>query len=114
MILISLNYLHANSIIQRDLHPRNILINILPGGFKILQITDFGLSKNVKNQDIQSQSLADRTATLYKAPEVFKGETPTTKVDMWALGIILFELTTKQHPISKVVEITDPNPLQIP
>ena len=114
MILIILNYLHANSIIHRDLHPRNILINILPGGFKILQITDFGLSKNVKNQDIQSQSLADRTATLYKAPEVFKGETPTTKVDMWALGIILFELTTKQHPISKVVEITDPDPLQIP
>ena len=46
MILISLNYLHANGIMHRDLHPRNILVEILPGGFKILQITDFGLSKN--------------------------------------------------------------------
>jgi serine/threonine protein kinase len=46
MILISLNYLHTNGIMHRDLHPRNILVEILPGGFKILQITDFGLSKN--------------------------------------------------------------------
>ena len=50
MMLLSLHYLHAKGIIQRDLHPRNILVNIIPaGGFKILQITDFGLSKNVKN-----------------------------------------------------------------
>jgi serine/threonine protein kinase len=51
MILLSLNYLHKKGIIQRDLHPRNIVINILPGGFKILQITDFGLSKNVQKQE---------------------------------------------------------------
>jgi serine/threonine protein kinase len=56
---------------QRDLHPRNILVNILPGGFKILQITDFGLSKNTKKKENYSQTLADRTALLYKAPEVF-------------------------------------------
>ena len=71
MILISLHYLHTKGIMQRDLHPRNILVDILPGGFKILQITDFGLSKNVKKQENYSQTLADRTALLYKAPEVF-------------------------------------------
>jgi serine/threonine protein kinase len=37
------------------------------------------------------------------APEVFKGEVPTTKVDMWALGIILYEMATKKHPISKEI-----------
>jgi male germ cell-associated kinase len=102
MILISLHYLHAKGIIQRDLHPRNILVNaISPGEFKILQITDFGLSKNLKIQENYSQTLADRTALSYKAPEVFRDEkSSTTKVDMWALGIILFELTTKKHPIS--------------
>jgi serine/threonine protein kinase len=51
MILLSLNYLHTKGIIQRDLHPRNILIDVIPGGFKILQITDFGLSKNVLKQE---------------------------------------------------------------
>jgi serine/threonine protein kinase len=33
---------------------------------------------------------------------------------MWALGIILYELATKKHPISKESDITDENPLQIP
>jgi serine/threonine protein kinase len=104
MILISLNYLHKKGIMHRDFHPRNILVDLLPGGFKILQITDFGLSKNSKNLGNYSQSLADRTALMYKAPEVFKDEkSATTKVDMWALGLILFELTTKKHPISEII-----------
>ena len=33
---------------------------------------------------------------------------------MWALGIILFELTTKQQPISQIIEITDHKPIKIP
>ena len=112
MILLSLNYLHTKGIMQRDLHPKNILVNYLPGGFKILQITDFGLSKNLLKHENYSQSLADRTALLYKAPEVYKDEkSSTTKVDMWAAGIILFELTTKKHPISQIIEITDPKPI---
>jgi serine/threonine protein kinase len=51
MILMILDYLHAKSTMHRDLNPRNVLINVLPGGFKILQITDFGLSKNTENKD---------------------------------------------------------------
>ncbi len=42
----------------------------------------------------RSESLEDKTAALYKAPEVYKGERSTQKVDMWALGIIVYELTT--------------------
>ena len=33
---------------------------------------------------------------------------------MWALGLILLELTTKKHPISNVTQIFDENPLEIP
>jgi serine/threonine protein kinase len=33
---------------------------------------------------------------------------------MWALGIILYELATKKHPISKETDITDGNPIEIP
>jgi serine/threonine protein kinase len=49
MILMILHYLHSKNIMHRDLNPRNILIDLLPNGFKILQITDFGLSKNTNN-----------------------------------------------------------------
>jgi serine/threonine protein kinase len=72
MILLTLHYLHTKDIMHRDLNPRNALVHVLPGGFKILQITDFGLSKNTKNQDKNSQTLANLTARFYKAPEVFK------------------------------------------
>jgi hypothetical protein len=33
---------------------------------------------------------------------------------MWALGIIIFELTTKKHPITKIEQIFDENPIEIP
>ena len=61
-----------------------------------------------------SSTLADHTAAFYKAPEVFKGEETTMKVDMWALGIILFELSTKKHPITNVQQIFDESPIEIP
>ncbi len=50
------------------------------------------------------------------APEVMRGEKSTIKVDMWALGIILFQLITKKHPFDrdgnphKMIEaVRDPN-----
>ena len=51
---------------------------------------------------MNSLTLADLTPYEYKAPEVFRGLDPTLKVDMWGLGIILFELTTKRHPLSNL------------
>lgn len=114
MILIGLNYLHTNDIVHRDMNPRNILVDLISPGFKILLITDFGLSKIISDIEKKSQTLGDRTATFYKAPEVFKGETKSPKVDMWALGIILFEMSTKKHPITKEIDIFDSNPLEIP
>ena len=45
MILIALLYLHSKNIVHRDLKPANILIDELPGGFKILKIGDFGISR---------------------------------------------------------------------
>jgi NIMA (never in mitosis gene a)-related kinase len=45
MILIALHYLHSKNIVHRDLKPANILIDELPGGFKILKIGDFGISR---------------------------------------------------------------------
>jgi serine/threonine protein kinase len=101
MILIALEYLHKKGIVHRDLKPANILIDILPGEVNILKIGDFGISK----VDIQQMkktitaTMGGQTSPAYIAPEVIENNPPTSKVDMWALGIILYQLVASlKHP----------------
>jgi serine/threonine protein kinase len=76
------------------LKPDNILINELPSGDSILLIGDFGISKkdleNIRNSQIISPA--------YMAPETIDEIPSTTKVDMWALGVIVYELSAGQLP----------------
>jgi serine/threonine protein kinase len=92
MILIGLQYLDSKNIIHRDLKPANILIDELPGRINILKIGDFGISK-VDLKELKktvTATLGGQTSPAYMAPEVIKNVIPTSKVDMWALGIILY------------------------
>lgn len=71
--------------------PGNILIDELRGGMKILKIGDFGISKIDLNTLKQTlTTFGFDTTPAYKAPEVLKDQQPTSKVDIWALGIILY------------------------
>jgi serine/threonine protein kinase len=91
MILLGLHYLHSKQIMHRDLKPENILIDKLPSGDDILVIGDFGLSKS-DLQDIKiTDTLNGLTTPAYKAPEMIDEKPSTTKVDMWALGVILYQ-----------------------
>ena len=93
MILIALHYLHSKNIVHRDLKPANILIDELPGGFKILKIGDFGISRvdiqEMKKKVSVSLTFGGLTSPSYAAPEAMEKVT-TAKLDMWALGIILY------------------------
>jgi serine/threonine protein kinase len=92
MILIGLQYLHSIGIVHRDLKPANILIDTLPENVNILKIGDFGISK-VDIQQLKktiTETMGGQTSPAYIAPEVICNKQPTDKVDMWALGIILY------------------------
>ena len=93
MILLGLDFLHRRDILHRDLKPANIFLVELRNGKKILSIGDFGISTH--NMDTIKQlnsTLRDRTTLLIKAPEAFEDKLPTSKVDIWALGSILYYL----------------------
>lgn len=89
MILVGLHYLHSKNIVHRDLKPANVLLDQLEDGLIVLKIGDFGISKNL--QDIQrTETLRGKTSPAYKSPEDIEEKPSTTKVDIWALGIILY------------------------
>ncbi|MFO0972538.1 MAG: protein kinase [Phycisphaerae bacterium] len=99
----AVNYAHQRGIIHRDLKPANILIDAL-GEPRVL---DFGLAKAVGLNDPDSDARSARTRTgeflgtfSYAAPEQLRGDPDQvdTRTDVYALGILLFEMLTGQFP----------------
>ena len=87
---IGLDYIHKNNIIHRDLKPENLLLDA-KGNIKI---SDFGWSALKK-----SDSRSTFCGTLdYMAPEILKNQHYNHKVDIWSLGIMIFEITQGYPP----------------
>lgn len=97
-MLLCLEYLHSNNIIYRDLKPENTMID--KNG--ILQLIDMGTAKvlNEKNP---------RTFTIlgtphYMAPEIIQGKGYSFLIDLWALGICMFEFQCGYVPFGEEEE----------
>ena len=89
-LLISLEYIHKNKIIHKDIKPENILFD--DNGY--LHITDFGIAKiYIENNQNETSGTPG-----YMAPEVLCNKNHTYVVDFFALGVILYELIFKIRP----------------
>lgn len=96
----AVQYMHEHGIIHRDLKPSNIL---LEGGQRgqstnwgVPRITDFGLSQEVDQNITSTGSILGTVA--YMAPEQASGKPISLGVDIYALGVILYELLIGQKP----------------
>jgi len=87
-----LAYAHAAGIVHRDLKPGNVML--VPNG--PVKILDFGLAK-ARDQSLSTAS-AQWGTVAYMAPEQIQGEAVDACTDLWALGVVLFEMLTGRAP----------------
>jgi serine/threonine protein kinase len=112
-VLAGLAYAHKNGVVHRDMKPENILIHerALKDGFDtegVVKVTDFGLgraaTKTAVGSIAYSASLNDAAGreiagTLdYMSPEQRSGGDVDGRVDLYACGVILYELLTGERP----------------
>lgn len=94
----AVSHAHANLVVHRDLKPSNILVTSA-GEVCLL---DFGIAKLLDQDQAPSAEITrtgSRTFTLhYAAPEQLRGEVVTTMTDVYALGVVLYELLTDCKP----------------
>lgn len=89
-----LDSIHRLGIIHRDLKPANILVN---RDYSV-KITDFGIAR-IKESRLTSPK--QKIGSMpYIAPEAWLGEAPSTSLDLYALGVCLYETITQSNPFS--------------
>lgn len=91
----AVSYAHARHIAHLDLKPENMLLH--EDGRLVL--SDFGLAHLIKQGRVEAGSSASWGTPYYMAPEQIRGE-PELPSDLYALGVILYQLLTNQRPFT--------------
>src|ERR1700722_6614058 len=94
---------HAAGIVHRDLKPENLFLTRTIGGSPKMKVLDFGVSKLVRLAGDPKAKLTRTSAMLgsplYMAPEQMRSSRDVdARGDVWALGVVLFELLTGRSP----------------
>ena len=93
-ICLALNHIHKKKIIHRDLKSGNIFLT--KGG--LVKLGDFGISKGFKNTWEKAKSKVG--TPYYLSPEIINNKPYDSKSDIWALGVMLYEMMTFKMPFN--------------
>lgn len=84
---------HRHDLIHGDLKPNNVILTVEPDGSMRAVLTDFGLAQ------VASTSRSPFGGTVaYMAPELWKGAQPSISTDIYALGVLLWEICSGRLP----------------
>jgi len=94
----ALEHAHNNNIVHRDLKPDNVLLSSI-GDSGSVKLADLGLALPAYDARISRAGVIVGTAS-YMAPEQALGQTIDGRADLYALGVVLYELTTGRLPFT--------------
>jgi serine/threonine-protein kinase len=95
-VLSALDHAHGHGIVHRDIKPENILI----AQDGVVKVADFGLARAYAESYV-SQAEGTVTGTVqYLAPEQIQGEPADPRTDLYATGVVMFELLTGRAPFT--------------
>lgn len=83
-------YLTDNKLVHRDLAARNVLL----AEGKVCKVSDFGLTRDVYEDDAYLKRSKDRVPVKWMAPESLADHVYTSRSDVWAFGVLSWELIT--------------------
>lgn len=104
-IACALKFVHENSLVHLDLKPANVIVDRQD----MCKLGDFGCCQSVAVLTAENELALPPSPSpspkglltgtfAYRAPELLKGELPSTKADMYSLGICLWQMLTREQP----------------
>jgi hypothetical protein len=100
---------HERGVVHRDLKPENVFLQRTPDGDEVVKIVDFGIAQLRSNEEAAASEPKRRRLTRtgmifgtpeYMAPEQAAGKKADLRVDIYALGVILYEMFTGAVPFT--------------
>lgn len=114
-LALALQFMRSKGIAHMDLKPQNLLLTDTRK--PVLKIGDFGMAQHLSAEDSASSF---RGSPLYMAPEIMLSQHYDAKVDLWSVGVILYEALFGAAPYACAtleelhVRVLDPRPVEIP
>lgn len=93
-ICAGLGFAHRSGLVHADVKPQNMLVTPQD----VVKVTDFGIAQALNNTQPQQKADVVWGSPHYFAPEQARGDQPTPQADVYAIGIVMFELLTGDLP----------------
>jgi len=96
-ILNALDYIHKNGVVHRDLKPENIMVDEDDN----IKLIDFGIAANLGSRRLTFAKLSQTMGTPdYISPEQVRGKRGDARSDLYAVGVMLYEMLTGKVPFT--------------